>query len=183
MNIWTLEPLYQSWRINKVLPSIPEGGLLVDIGCDTPPRLINQVKHNMKRCVGIDVVTKNISFENVEIRQMKIDKKIDLPTKSADCITMLAVLEHLKNPQEVISECFRILKPGGILLTTTPSPACRPLAEFLALIGLLRTEMIEQHENYFTPPQLTTLAKNAGFKNIQVNLFELGLNTFLKAVK
>jgi 2-polyprenyl-3-methyl-5-hydroxy-6-metoxy-1,4-benzoquinol methylase len=183
MKIWTLEPLYQSWRINRIMPDMKYGGVLLDIGCDTPPRLINLIKSKMKRYIGIDAVARPHIEGNVEIKQLKIEKKIEMSSSSVEVITMLALLEHLKYPQEIVAECFRVLKPGGILLTTTPSPACKPLAELLANVGLLRKEMIEQHENYFTVNLLKNMAREVGFKKVEVSLFELGLNTFLKATK
>lgn len=39
---------------------------------------------------------------------------------SYDFIICSELFEHLNNPQQVLSECYRILKPGGQLLITVP---------------------------------------------------------------
>lgn len=49
-----------------------------------------------------------------------LNKKIDLPDEKADLVIMTEVLEHLENPQQALSEIYRILKPEGKLLLTTP---------------------------------------------------------------
>jgi SAM-dependent methyltransferase len=44
-----------------------------------------------------------------------------LPDEIADQVTMQHVLEHLPDPCEVITEIFRLLKPGGRLVLYTPN--------------------------------------------------------------
>lgn len=36
---------------------------------------------------------------------------------------MLRVIEHLINPDNAISEAYRVLKPGGFLIIATPNQA------------------------------------------------------------
>jgi SAM-dependent methyltransferase len=118
-----------------------------------------------------------------EVKKADLTKKFPLPDKTADVVTMLAVLEHLPKPERVVKEAFRILKPGGVFLVTVPSQMSEPILEFLAKIGLVRDEMIDQHETYFTHELLRKVAKEAGFKEVEVNSWELGCNTFMRSVK
>lgn len=180
---WSVEPILQYLRIRKVLPYMEYGGIHLDIGCDLPPVLINKVKGKMKRCIGIDVVANPGIVDNVQIMSMNIIKKIDLPSSSVNIITLLAVLEHLKYPEEILTECYRILKPTGKLLLTVPSPRNKPVLELFARLQLVRPEMIHQHENYFTQKRLKDMAEKVGFKDIVVQSFELGLNTFMSGRK
>ena len=183
MPFWSVEPILQRWRIMRIVPYFPYGGTHLDIGCDSPPVLINQVHERMKKCIGVDIAVKPKKYENVEIRQMDLQKKVNLPSNSVEVITMLAVLEHLKYPGTIVSECYRILKPGGVILITVPSPQNEPVLKLFALLRFVRPEMIDQHENYFTKNELGKLMQKVGFRNISISLFELGLNTFAKAVK
>jgi len=183
MPIWSIEPLLQRLRINKVIREIPLNSTIVDIGCDTTPLMLSMICNDMKRCVGVDIEVEPKKVGNMELIRQDIQKKIKLPDKSADVVTMLAVMEHLKYPEDIAKECFRILKPGGKLLITVPSPQNKGLLEILAKFQFVRPEMIDQHENYFTHERLYTIFEDAGFDPVRVEAFELGFNTYAKAVK
>jgi SAM-dependent methyltransferase len=40
---------------------------------------------------------------------------------SYDLVLCTQVLEHCENPQAIVNECYRVLKPGGTLIVTVPS--------------------------------------------------------------
>jgi ubiquinone/menaquinone biosynthesis C-methylase UbiE len=178
-----LEPVFQQLRIWKVWPHIPQGTVLVDLGCDYEQTLLKRMQARMKKVIGLDVVVKNQRRGNVSLQYADLTKKLPLPAQTADVVTMLAVLEHLKGPEKILKEVYRILKPGGVLLVTVPSANSRPILNFLAPMGLVRQEMIDQHENYFTHDHLKKITRQAGFKKVSIESWELGCNTFMKATK
>jgi SAM-dependent methyltransferase len=47
----------------------------------------------------------------------------DMPVEdcSYDLVLCTQVLEHCNNPQRIVDECYRVLKPGGTLIVTVPS--------------------------------------------------------------
>jgi SAM-dependent methyltransferase len=53
-----------------------------------------------------------------------------VPSNSFDVITMSQTIEHLYTPDATLRECLRILKPGGLLVMTTPNVNCIAAAEF-----------------------------------------------------
>jgi len=178
-----LEPLFQELRIRKIWPHLHWGGVLVDFGCDHELTLVRRVKDKMKLVIGIDIVSQPQTFENVKLLQADLQKKLPLKNNSADTITMLAVLEHLPQPHKPVAEAYRILKPGGVFLVTVPSPQTEGILPLLAQFHVVRKEMVDQHENYFTHEHLKRLAKKAGFSQVEVETWELGCNTFMKAIK
>ncbi|GHB92982.1 methyltransferase domain-containing protein [Cerasicoccus arenae] len=46
--------------------------------------------------------------------------EIPNPDGHYDCIICIAVLEHVENPEEVVPEFYRVLKPGGIAVVSVP---------------------------------------------------------------
>lgn len=47
-------------------------------------------------------------------------RKIDLPSNSIGTILCTEVLEHVEQPFDAVNEMFRVLKPNGILIITSP---------------------------------------------------------------
>ena len=52
--------------------------------------------------------------------QADITQKTNLPESAFDCVVCLDVLEHCLQPFDAIAEIRRILKPGGMLIASTP---------------------------------------------------------------
>lgn len=178
-----LEPILQNARINKALSKMSFGGVIIDIGCNDPPKLLNTVSYKMEYCIGIDEVVSYSKKGNIEIFHQKIKKEIKIKSNTADVITMLAVLEHLRHPKDILKECYRVLKKNGTLIITVPAPKSEIILGLLSRLRLIKSEMIDQHENYFTKEDLKALLTNAGFDEFEVNTFELGFNILVKATK
>ncbi len=179
-----IEPFLQLLRIHQITPYLKSNSILVDLGCDVEMTLIKKLAPRMHQVIGLDLVVKNSRQKNIQIIKTDITQKLPLATQSADFVTMLAVLEHLHNPLSVLREADRILKINGTLLVTVPAPQVKWLLEkVIAPLGLVRSEMVRQHKNYFRPSELIELATKAGFGDISVTKFELGFNTLLYARK
>ncbi len=178
-----LEWLFQELRIRKIWPHLIWGGRLVDFGCDHEQTLIRRVGPYMTKAIGLDIISKPQKRGNLEVIHADLEKRVPLKANTGDTVTMLAVLEHLAHPDRAVAEAYRVLKKGGVFLITVPSPQSQKILPFLAKFQIVRQEMIDQHHNYFTPPQLKKMLKKAGFKQIQVETWEFGCNTFVKAVK
>lgn len=179
---WSIEPLLQKLRNDQALPWILPGLTVLDLGCGDPPVFLNQIKTLIKSGVGIDEVIQPRREGNLTLIKGRLDKSITTEG-TFDRISMLAVMEHLKHPQEILNQSYLLLNKGGKIIITVPSPLGKRLLELLAQLGFVRKEMIHQHENYFTPDKLRALAEKAGFKNILIKKFEFGFNTLLTAEK
>jgi SAM-dependent methyltransferase len=97
---------------------------------------------------------------------------------------MLAVLEHLTEPARVLTEAWRILRPGGALIMTWPSPAVDPLLEVLTRVKLVNQELgFDQHQPRIPTERLKEILREIGFTRFDDGKFELGLNNWLVAHK
>jgi predicted SAM-dependent methyltransferase len=102
-----------------------------------------------------------------------------------DAITMLAVAEHL-DPDGLaflLRETYRVLKPGGHVVITTPSAWSDGLLHLMASLNLVSAEEINEHVFAYTLPLLGWYFGRAGFKMTRVHFgyFELGLNMWATA--
>jgi 2-polyprenyl-3-methyl-5-hydroxy-6-metoxy-1,4-benzoquinol methylase len=79
---------------------------------------------------------------------------------SFDCIHMGHVLEHLLWPHEVLAECYRILKPGGILVLGSPC-----IDSWVAKLSLKDFPGLQLpwHLFHYTPKSAKMLLESAGF--------------------
>ena len=91
------------------------------------------------------------------------------PDEHFDCVTMLAVIEHLTNPLDVIHHIWPVMKPGGRLIMTTPKLAAE------RLIRLYVPNIDEEHEHYFDRDSLASLMA-PGFELQSYHTFIFGLN-------
>lgn len=51
---------------------------------------------------------------------MNLNDPIDLPSGTFDTVILSDVLEHIREPQRLVAEVFRLLRPGGVVLINTP---------------------------------------------------------------
>lgn len=86
---------------------------LIDVGCGTMPyRPLFDA--STIRYAGVDLTGNKLAeFYFTE------DAKIPLHDAYTDVVLSTQVLEHVDDPIHYLEECFRILKPGGLLILST----------------------------------------------------------------
>jgi 2-polyprenyl-3-methyl-5-hydroxy-6-metoxy-1,4-benzoquinol methylase len=98
---------------------------------------------------------------------------------------MIAVLEHIENEQEILSEIHRILVPNGKLILTVPSIWAQPVLEFLAYkLRIVSEAEIRDHKRYYTHDRLkAVLVEKTGFQQFTHRYFQFWMNNFCVVVK
>lgn len=173
-------------RQKKVVGHIPDGSAVCDIGCGKEADFLKKISPFIKQGVGLDKEVENFKDKNIQLKKIKVLNKIPLKDSAFDAVTMIAIAEHFKNPQPIFNEAFRILKTGGKLVITTPTPLAKPLLELLSFkIGIVDPDEIKDHKNYFWPKDLKKMLAESGFekRNIKNYFFEFWLNTLMIAEK
>jgi SAM-dependent methyltransferase len=89
-------------------------GKVLDVGAQYCP-YYPLFKDKCESYTSLDLVDTPIVDVVCNAEQMK------LADNSFDLVLCTQVLEHVQNPGRVVDECYRVLKPGGILIATAPS--------------------------------------------------------------
>jgi ubiquinone/menaquinone biosynthesis C-methylase UbiE len=101
-----------------------------------------------------------------------------------DVVSLMAVLEHLEKPLEILQEIHRVLKKEGVLVGTVPSKAAKPILEFLSYkLGIVNESEIRDHKQYFNQKDLMEIFKKAGFGKMRHQYFQFGMNNYFVAHK
>lgn len=111
-------------------------------------------------------------------------RRIDLPDESVDRIACFDAFHHVPNPQEVLREFARVLKPGGIAGFSEPGPQHSKTAQ--SQLEMKNHMLIEN--DTLLEEEVWPWAQAAGFTDIQVAVFNstpfsVGLKEFSELVK
>src|SRR4030042_2960857 len=160
------DKILSSLRFKKVEKYIEPDSKILDLGCGYNGRLLAKLETKIKSGVGIDISV-NANYQNQKIQLIAYDLNANLPLQGGefDFVVSLANLEHLENPKKMLEEIYRVLKPGGKLLLTTPSTYGKPVLEFLAAVGLGSKQEIRDHKNYFSKKILLDHCREIGFSS------------------
>lgn len=143
----------------------PESHIL-DIGCGTGAFLQLLGSQGYSNLYGIDISAFALQEAQKHTPNLKVccndlQSAISLNDQQFDLISCLDVIEHLINPFVVLQEIARLLKPGGILLLTTPNSN--------SILRYLRGEQWyalrdSSHLIYFNAFSLSYLVRKAGLR-------------------
>lgn len=181
-----LEPVLRYLRKRRVLPVIKQfkNCTILDIGCGWEARLLKDIEPYISKGVGLDFKAPEINSDKIQTIKCTIHNKLPFEDNSFDVVTMLAVLEHLSEPQKMVNEVFRVLKKDGIFCGTVPSIWSKPILEFLSYkLNIINPNEIKDHKDYYNQDKLYNLLNNVGFKDIKHSYFQLFMNNNFFAKK
>ncbi|OGK24255.1 hypothetical protein A3A46_01530 [Candidatus Roizmanbacteria bacterium RIFCSPLOWO2_01_FULL_37_13] len=174
-------------RINKMIQMIDPCEKLLDIGC-WDGYIMRQIlkEKRAKYVVGVDNSKPAISLcrkKKLDARWVKtVDEKLPFPKNEFDAVLAGEVIEHLYDVNTFLKEIYRLLKPNGQFIITTPNLASlgSRITILLGKIPWMIENEIEPpnsgHLRYFTFQALELLLEKHGFitnkKNVDV--FNLG---------
>jgi ubiquinone/menaquinone biosynthesis C-methylase UbiE len=201
MNEPFLEPILRRMRIAKVLPvlnrinsalllqnSHSTGSLirLLDVGCGWEARFLKSVEPYIASGIGIDFKAPNLETAKLKTTTVTLDDKLPFEDNSFDVVSLMAVLEHLEKPLDILKEIHRVLRKeggvGGVLVGTVPSKAAKPVLEFLSYkLGIVNEAEIRDHKQYFNKKDLAEIFAEAGFGKMEHKYFQFGMNNFFVA--
>lgn len=144
------------------LDAKPQGKLL-DVGCGNASFLARMQK------LGWDVVGVEPDAKSARVAREQLRMPVAVGTlgvgkfsdDSFDAITAHHVIEHMHDPVEFLRESWRILKPGGGLVVTTPNIESFGHRLFR---GSWRGLEVPRHLYLFSLPSLGTCIRQLGYR-------------------
>ncbi len=142
----------------RFVKDIIKGKIIADIACGVGYGCMEMINCGAKKVIGIDndekaiKHAKDIYHHNRIIFMLRDAADTGLLSKSIDVVVSFETIEHVEKPDNLIKEIKRILKPGGILVISTPN----------------KSMSIEDNPFHFKEYDLNEYKKLlSGFKNIK----------------
>jgi 2-polyprenyl-3-methyl-5-hydroxy-6-metoxy-1,4-benzoquinol methylase len=179
-------PMQRFWHAGKltmidrlIRPHLQAGSHLLEIGCGAG-NLLLQASVRGSFPVALDLAMQSLTFVRSRLQEAKsgseapngfactqaIGELLPLADGSFDCVLLSEVIEHLEAPQVSIREAARVLRPGGLLLVTTPNyRSFWPIMEWIVdLLDKAPKMAGEQHITRFYPSSLRQLLVESGLR-------------------
>lgn len=145
----------------SLIEHIPQPGRLLDVGCAFGWAL-DAARERGFTTAGVEI-SEYAARRAAQRHEIRRDIR-DFDDASFDVVTLVDVIEHIRDPLSLLSETHRVLKPGGIALLTTPdlsSLSARVLRGWWPYV-------IPEHLVYFSRDTLSRALRMAGFEPVSI---------------
>jgi SAM-dependent methyltransferase len=126
----TNELIFPPWKhrehariLNRLAVLGARQGQLLDVGC-LWGSFLGQAHQNGFDVVGIEPFGKAATYVK-EVLKLNASqgtlRSASFPPESFDVVTILDVIEHLTEPVAELKEAYRVTKPGGLIVASTPN--------------------------------------------------------------
>ncbi len=110
-----------------------------------------------KNKIGIetnDFAIKESRRRGMKVIKTDVEKGLPFKDSSFEVIIMNEVIEHFRKPKLVLKECYRVLRPKGKIIITTPAK------------NFFVHDLAESHFSEMTLSELRKIVKDCGFHTI-----------------
>ena len=161
-----MKPVFH--RAADLLRQHRRNGRLLDVGTGFG-FFLDEMKNRGWEVTGVEISQKAIDYARnglgLTIHPDPLEKA-NFPDQHFDVVTAFYVIEHLPDPMTFLKECYRILKPGGILLLRYPHTT--PIKNFLSIFGISnRLYDLPAHLSDFSPEMIQRCLESVGFERCQ----------------
>ncbi len=114
------------WLLQRLESITHPGAIVVDVGC-AQGNISLTLAEMGRLCVAVDANPDALSYSRLKWERGTVwwvaadAGALPLRDCCADAVVMGEIIEHCPDPAALRDEAFRILKPGGWLLCTTPN--------------------------------------------------------------
>jgi 2-polyprenyl-3-methyl-5-hydroxy-6-metoxy-1,4-benzoquinol methylase len=145
---------------------VPNQGTLLDIGPNIGTCLALAREQGWK-VVGIEINAEAAAYCRNQRRLPVITGTLDthpFQPSGFDVVLMGDVIEHLSHPLQTMGQVQRLLRPGGIVVISTPN-----IGGWAARVLQIKPE---EHLYYFTPKTMRALLSKAGLEIVRLTALD-----------
>jgi len=138
---------------------------LLDIGCSTGALIMSALREGID-AEGVEPAERAARAAQAEGLRVFSGTlaAAAYPAGRFQAATLMEVIEHLRDPGDLLQEAWRILAPGGILAVGTGNAASWTVALMGGRWDYFGVERFGGHVSFFTPRSLARLAERCGFR-------------------
>ena len=165
VNITAVEIVMEILAHHKIQP-----GKLLDVGCGVGS-LVALLQKLGWQSVGMDTSPKAAELAKRELGLDILQAHLGDTTfepETFNVVVLLAVLEHVVKPVDMMAQVWDLLKPGGLVVFSLPN--LDNLSYILMPNKAEYSWFIKEHINHFTLKTLRTLLQKTGFRNINFHM-------------
>jgi ubiquinone/menaquinone biosynthesis C-methylase UbiE len=107
-------------KVLEIFSALPQRGSLLEIPAGEGALAWQLSKLGFEVTAG-DIDPKFFKVPSIPCIAMDLNKKFPIEDQQFDFISCIEGIEHLQDQFHFIRECFRVLKPGGHLILSTPN--------------------------------------------------------------
>ncbi len=162
-----------------LIDCVPNTGNLeiLDVGCGSGANsaMLAAKGHNLHGIDLSEAAIEKYRKQGFDGRSGDIESGLDYPDTSFDIVFCSEVIEHMTSPELLVAEMNRVLKPGGLLVLSTPNSAFW-LYRLAGLLGYTVSELQHpKHFQFFSRRSLLKLLNGANFRPKKI----LGRNMYI----
>ncbi len=162
---------------DHVMSVLPKGGLLLDVGCGTGLFVERYIEEG-GRAVGLDISPGMVRHGRRRCPEsgfcVGTAEVLPFHDRTFDALASLLAFSYVPDPEAMLAESYRVLKPGGRIaictLSRTVFTSIVPLIYHLGeMVGLKEVGVGDFDERYYTNEEIASLLEDAGFVDIEVS--------------
>jgi len=175
----------QARMLAGILRDRPAPAVVLDVGCGDGSALAVAATQNPEhQFAGIDWSADALSqarARGLTVVRGTIETRLPVADDAADVVIMSELIEHLVDPDGAVAEVWRVLRPGGALLLSTPNLAAwynrgllaagiQPVFSEVSLRAVFGRpgSVVAGHLRLFTRRALTEFLTASGFRCVSV---------------
>jgi len=167
---------YHQHISDHVMSVLPKGGFLLDVGCGTGLFVKRYIREG-GQAVGLDISPRMVIYGRQRCPEsgfcVGTADVLPFQDETFDALASLLAFSYVPDPEAMLAESYRVLKPGGRIAICTLSrtvftsivPVIYQVGE---KVGLKKVGVGDFGERYYTNTEIAGLLDDAGFTDISV---------------